>query len=114
MKSNKKENILCVPIQSVTLRPKNKEKEDSEKIQVAFIVKEGKIIQKEVKTGIQDDSYIEILSGISLGEEVVTAPFKAISKELENDKDDTEVEVVFSADGTVLKKEVKSEGEEDN
>ena len=36
----------------------------------------------EVKTGIQDDENIEILSGLKEGEEVVTGPYSAISRKL--------------------------------
>lgn len=80
--TNIKKDILSVPIQSVTLRDLNEDDEKDEKTQVVFIEKNGVIFIKEVKTGIQDDTYIEILSGLESGEKVVTAPFKAISKEL--------------------------------
>lgn len=89
--TNRKDNTLCVPIQSVTLRDPNEDDDFDEKIQVVFAYKEGKVVQKEVKTGIQDDTYIEVTSGISEGERVVSAPFKAISKELENDTEVKEV-----------------------
>jgi HlyD family secretion protein len=44
----------------------------------------GKVKQVEVTTGIQDDTYIQILSGLKGGEEVVSAPFAAISKTLKD------------------------------
>lgn len=80
--TNIKKDILSVPIQSVTLRDLNEKDEDDTKVQVVFVENAGVIYLKEVKTGIQDDTYIEIISGIEKGEKVVTAPFKAISKEL--------------------------------
>ena len=40
---------------------------------------------REVKTGIQDDDYIEIISGLEDEEEVVTAPYSAISKKLKDE-----------------------------
>jgi HlyD family secretion protein len=83
--TDNKFNILCVPIQSVTLRDLNEEDDFDDKTPVIFVYKDGVVLQREVKTGIQDDSYIEMLSGISAGEAIVTAPFKAISKELENE-----------------------------
>lgn len=83
--TNNKSNILCVPIQSVTLRDLNEEDDFEEKTPVVFVYQNEMVVLKEVKTGIQDDSYIEVLSGVSEGESVVTAPFKAISKELENE-----------------------------
>ena len=44
-----------------------------------------------VKTGIQDINYIEILSGLNAGDEVVTGPYNAVSKTL---KDGNKVKVV--------------------
>lgn len=82
--TNNKNDILCVPIQSVTLRDLNEEDEFDEKTQVLFVYQDGAVVQKEVKTGIQDDSYIEVLSGVAEGESVVVAPFKAIAKELKD------------------------------
>lgn len=79
-----KKNVLCVAIESVSLRDLNEEDNFDENTQVVFVVEEGKIVQKEVKTGIQDDSYIEILEGVSAGEQVVSAPFKSISKILKD------------------------------
>ncbi len=37
---------------------------------------------KEVKTGISDDNFIEISEGLDVDEEVVSGPYRAISKEL--------------------------------
>ena len=39
-------------------------------------------MQKEVKTGIQDNEFIQILSGVEEGDKVITAPYRAISKKL--------------------------------
>jgi HlyD family secretion protein len=37
-----------------------------------------------VRTGIQSNTHIEILDGLSEGDEVVTGSYRAISKDLEN------------------------------
>jgi HlyD family secretion protein len=37
-----------------------------------------------VTTGIQDDKYIEILTGLETDDEVVTDPYSAVSKKLNN------------------------------
>jgi HlyD family secretion protein len=50
-----------------------------------FLVKEGKAVMQLVKTGIQDNMYIEILSGVEEGQDVITGPYRAISKRLKND-----------------------------
>jgi HlyD family secretion protein len=94
---------LTVPIQSVTTREEKKANNgmppkqdnsstDDTKTTSTALSKEyvfgysaGKVKQVLVTTGIQDDSYIQVLSGIKDGEEVVSAPYTAISKTL-NDK----------------------------
>jgi HlyD family secretion protein len=101
-------NGLVVPIQSVTIRDEEKSKnsdeskkevtseksEDKNKAkskEYVFIVEAGKVKQIEVITGIQDDQNIIIKSGLKAGQQVVSAPYAAISKTL---KDKMEVEVV--------------------
>ena len=90
-----KENIKLVSIQSVTTRKdsssvevrKNKYiKDDSEKeaFECVFIHKNGKAILKSVQTGIQNDQSIEIISGLNVGEEIIKAPYSAVSKKLRN------------------------------
>ena len=111
---------IAVPIQSVTTREDKKDvKEDSKKDpssanstnekekknnepvkEYVFILKAGKVKQVLVTTGIQDDTYILVKSGLKGGEEIVSGPFTAISKTL---KDGATVEKVdkeklFSSD----------------
>jgi len=88
---------LSVPIQSVTTREEKKNTgkpqtdDDSQTVKMnapvkeyVFVYKAGKIKQVLVTTGIQDDSYILILSGLKSGDEVVSAPYAAISKDLKD------------------------------
>jgi hypothetical protein len=49
-----------------------------------FVYNAGKVKQVQVTTGIQDDMYIRILSGLKAGDEVVSAPYPAISKTLKD------------------------------
>jgi len=95
-------NILTVPIQAVTTRADTsgivKEKvevvdakEDDQTKKKAEIVQEyvfvyDKGIAKmvKVKTGIQDNTNIQITEGLKEGEEVITAPYRAVSKKLKN------------------------------
>ncbi len=50
--------------------------------EIVFIAVGQVAKSKTVKTGISDDSYIEILEGLKEGDEVISSPYKAISKEL--------------------------------
>ena len=93
---------LSIPIESVTVKSKSaldstqKGKNTTIKtgadkanddIEVVFIHSNGTVHLKEVKTGIQDDKYIQVLSGLEKGDEVVTGPYSAISRTLkQNDK----------------------------
>jgi len=111
--TNRKQNILSVPLASVTTRnpvtkevtpttsnnggggpggnnnnnraedPNKKTAVVKDKI-VVFVNEKGKAKMVEVKTGISDYDNIEILSGVTEGQEVVTGPFLAVSKRLKD------------------------------
>ena len=117
IKTKRRDNVLAVPINSVTTRvigsdktiaDKKKEEEKKKKTEgnadeaiavnsneleeLVFVVqKDGKVKRVKVKTDIQDINFIEIKEGLAEGDEVVTGPFNAISKTL---KDGTVVKVV--------------------
>ena len=95
IRTQSKPDILTVPIQSVTTRTDTTKISGtpSEKdIRTIVFITDGKYaLAKDVKTGIQDNSNIEILSGIALNDRVISSPFSAISKKL---SDSTQVEVV--------------------
>jgi HlyD family secretion protein len=80
--------ILAVPIQSVTTRTDTTKvvatPSKGEARTIVFTTDGQRVLAKDVKTGIQDNNYIEILSGISEGDKVVSAPFSAISKKLQD------------------------------
>ncbi|HUQ96094.1 MAG TPA: efflux RND transporter periplasmic adaptor subunit [Chitinophagaceae bacterium] len=60
--------------------------------EVVFILKPDNTVEKRVvKTGIQDVNYIQVLSGLKEGEQIISAPYNAISKTL---KTGTKVTVV--------------------
>lgn len=101
IQTKKVENAIAVPIQAVTTREvpdslKTKDMKATDEIrELVFIHQNGKVISSDVKVGIQNESYFEVLSGLKIGDEVVTAPYRVISKKLE---DGTEVEVVDKED----------------
>ncbi len=113
--TSRKENVLSVPLASVTTRNpdektdfgkgpgggggggnnnnnNNNRAEDPNKKApvkkndkvVVFVNENGKAKMVEVKTGISDYDNIEIVSGISDEQEVVTGPFLAVSKRLKD------------------------------
>jgi len=52
--------------------------------EIVFVTKGDTARIVEVKTGIQDNQYIEISEGLTGDEEVVTAPYSAISRKLKD------------------------------
>ncbi|PKP35639.1 MAG: efflux RND transporter periplasmic adaptor subunit [Bacteroidetes bacterium HGW-Bacteroidetes-17] len=93
--------ILTLPIQAVTTRsdssgkPKvvkaveNKDepevKVDEEAIEYVFMyTTEGIAKMVKVKTGIQNNTYIQILEGLKEGDEIIVAPYRAVSKKLKD------------------------------
>lgn len=96
------ENVVSVPIQAVGTRDKEEEKEKAapknesgeteatsiagfdDLLEVVFVVMKGDTVsQRTVKTGIQDNDFIQILEGLKEGEEVVIGPYAAVSRKLE-------------------------------
>lgn len=99
-----RENVISVPIAAVTTRILENKKEeaqtatpetvgiaDEERVEVVFLHKDGRARQVNVHTGIQDNVSIEIVEGLTEGDEVIVAPYNAISKTL---KDSMAVKVV--------------------
>ncbi|SDB90279.1 efflux RND transporter periplasmic adaptor subunit [Williamwhitmania taraxaci] len=111
IQTERKENVMTLPIQAITIlsdttkmdmekksgskeekKPEAKsgsvdaKKSVSDKpVEVVFVVtKTNKVKHYAVKTGIQDDSYIEIISGLTDSMEVVIAPFSVISRRLKD------------------------------
>src|SRR4029078_6139758 len=109
-----KTNVIAVPINAVTTREKGTDNvstdkkdereteqgmQEAEKTtlssdldEIVFVLqKDGKVKKEKVKTDIQDINYIEVVSGINEGAEVVSSPYNVISKTL---KDGMKVKVV--------------------
>jgi HlyD family secretion protein len=62
---------------------KQAQKEEREKLAKVVFVKNGNKAQMvKVTTGIADDSYVEIKSGIKPGDEVISGSYSAISRKL--------------------------------
>lgn len=123
IQTKKVTDVVSVPIQAVTTRgdsteletkgfkkakkddddlvvkdEKNKNTDDKETVKLEeclFVLSEGKAKMVKVKTGIQDNDHIQILDGIKDGDEIISGPYAAISKQLKN--------------GTEVKKVGKSE-----
>ena len=74
---------LSVPTAAVTTRADSLQNNIS--LTVVFVKKADNTVEmKQVQTGIQDGTFIQITNGLNEGEEIVTGPYELLSKELEN------------------------------
>lgn len=104
------EDVLVIPIGAVTTRSDTTENneydrpEDEDKkkdfVEVVFVYDDGFARMKEVEIGIQDNTNIQIKSGLEEGEEVVTGPYSLVSKSLRdgNELKKTERKDLFKGD----------------
>jgi len=113
IRTRTEKNVLNVPIQSLTARDrqkleeksgiektpaeresenrdpaeKKKLKKEDDLVEVVFVIEDGMAKMRQVEIGISDENYYEIKNGLSDGEEVVTGPFRVLSRTLkEGDK----------------------------
>ena len=70
---------------SNTTIPSDQQVSSDEPMVVVFEVVEGKAYMRKVKTGIQDNNYLESTEGLDADAEVIVAPYSAISRQLKND-----------------------------
>lgn len=97
--TKRKEKVIGVPISSVVVKAdttatkiyeiKDDETEDNKvkaksdkKFECVFVKEGNKAKIRVVKTGIQDDTNIEIISGLKKGDVVITGPYTTVSKDL--------------------------------
>ncbi|WP_291146177.1 efflux RND transporter periplasmic adaptor subunit [Flavobacterium sp. UBA7680] len=92
-----KNNVLAVPISSVVVKsdttavtdfkvedPNEKKvaPKSDKKFECVFVKVGDKAKIRIIKTGIQDDTNIEVMSGLKPGDVVITGPYTTVSKEL--------------------------------
>jgi len=93
-----KSNVLSVPISSVVVKSdtaavknkvvveesdqKNEAPKSDKKFECVFVKVGDKAKIRIIKTGIQDDTNIEVLSGLKKGDVVITGPYATVTKEL--------------------------------
>ncbi|MFT4611836.1 MAG: HlyD family secretion protein [Glaciecola sp.] len=96
--TNRSNNSVAVPISSIVIKTESQmtkkktgskasnseeiKSKEEEKFECVFVYDNGVAKLEKVKTGIQDDTNIEIVSGLSEGAEVITGPYNMVSKTL--------------------------------
>jgi HlyD family secretion protein len=93
----KRKNVITVPISAIVIKTDTSSTKkpydtqsvaddisfgEEEKFECVFVNDNGKAKLKVVKTGIQDDTNIEIISGLSKDDKIITGPYNVVSKTL--------------------------------
>lgn len=69
------DSVLVVPVQSAGRREM-----EGRETEAVFLVKDGRAVLTPIRTGKSSDSDLEVLEGLQPGDEVVTGPYKVLSK----------------------------------
>ena len=80
-----------MPIEAVTTRKideadstKQRSSLEEDFKEVVFLVKNGKAVMQMVKTGIQDDRFIEIVEGLNEGDIIAIGPYTTVQQLLDD------------------------------
>jgi HlyD family secretion protein len=92
--------VIVVPIAAVTARDLDstnieENPDDAMKEYVFVLQPDNKIKLTEVKSGVQDNTFIEIISGLKSGDVIISGPYSAITLRL---KDKAKVQVVSKSE----------------
>lgn len=116
--TKRKENVLAVPISSVVIKsdtaavvlPEVKDEDkkstvvtstSTKKLECVFVKEGGKAKIRIIKTGIQDDTNIEVIEGLKKGETIIVGPYTVVTKELNSG------DLVYTKDEDVKKDQTK-------
>lgn len=119
--TKRKEKVLAVPISAVVVKsdttatnkiqvkndPANETKSSAKldkKMECVFVKVGDKAKIKVIKTGIQDDTNIEVVEGLAVGDIVITGPYTLVTKELNSG------DLIHDKSNTNTTKEVKTTG----
>lgn len=97
--TTRKANVIAVPISAVVMKSDTTSKpgrspgppadgdskaalKGDKKMECVFVKSGNKAQLRAIKTGIQDDTNIEVISGLSKGDVVIVGPYNTVTKEL--------------------------------
>ncbi len=100
--TDRRENVIAIPLQALVERDpdqiksgpgasptpaaaQNQNPKDKKPVKGVFVIKDNKTVFTPVETGITGDNDIEIKSGLSEGQEIVTGPYRQL-RTLKNDQ----------------------------
>jgi HlyD family secretion protein len=97
--TGKADQVIAVPNVAVTARDSEADKEKDKEaeirkkqngakakdfMEIVFVMSADTVAEREVVSGLQDNDYIEIKSGLNEGETVVSGPYSAVNRTLKS------------------------------
>jgi len=92
--TNKRKDIIAVPISAIVVKNdttdakrtvgKDKNTVNDEKFECVYVKNGGEAKLRVVTTGIQDDTNIQVLTGLKEGDIVITGPYNLVTKTLKS------------------------------
>ena len=93
IQTQRSNNIVAIPISAVVIKSDTTERKpaapapkiaaDAPRFECVFVMKNNTAALRVIETGIQDDSRIEITSGLEEGDQVITGPYNTVTKLLD-------------------------------
>ena len=93
IQTQRSNNIVAIPISAVVIKSDTTERKpaapapkiaaDAPRFECVFVMKNNTAALRVIQTGIQDDSRIEITSGLEEGDQVITGPYNTVTKLLD-------------------------------
>ena len=99
IKTDVQRNVLSIPIQAITTREDTTDTNKDKKInEIVYVLDGEKAKEVIITSGLQDDNFIQIKTGLNEGEKVISGPYNTITNVLkdgdmvkvEEDKDEKE------------------------
>lgn len=78
-----RDGIIAVPIKAVTTRPDTSDASTESQLCV-FLLEDGRAVRHKIQTGIQDNTYIEVLGDLPESATVITGPYDLLSRRLDD------------------------------
>lgn len=85
IKTDVQRNILSIPIQAITTREDTTDTNKDKKInEIVYVLDGEKAKEVIVTSGLQDDNFIQIKTGLTEGEKVISGPYNTITNVLKD------------------------------
>lgn len=85
IKTDVQRNILSIPIQAITTREDTTDTNKDKKInEIVYVLDGDKAKEIIVTSGLQDDNYIQIKTGLNEGEKIISGPYNTITNVLKD------------------------------